>query len=169
VASDLLARTWPVLHLGFTRTGAHEAGCEKLAKVLKHGVKASHKRCAPLLPLLLEALPVLFQQTRHPALLYVVSELAKTFGDEPQYDTVLGPIVQGLLAEAAGNLTSLQAFGAQPDFADDTFLLATRALSYCPRLVGVRPRFWGGGRSPAVGLCWCLVAVWSSSFLSSCP
>lgn len=140
MASDLLARAWPVLQLGFTRTGAHEAGCEKLAKVLKHGVKASHKRCAPLLPLLLEALPVLFQQTRHPALLYVVSELAKTFGDEPQYDAVLGPIVQGLLTEAAGSLTSLQAFGAQPDFADDTFLLATRALSYCPRLVGARRR-----------------------------
>jgi hypothetical protein len=225
VAADLLARAWPVVQLGFSRTGAHEAGCERLARALRHGIKAAGKACGPLLQHLLEAVPVLFQQTRRACFMYVVSELVKVggaggfgggfrgagsrappgrrsrlrrrlsprlaappaaralprpspsaltlgphprpsppahrpppqiFGDEPQYDGALGPIVKGLLTEACSCLPGLAQFNEQPEFADDTFLLGTRALHYCPRLVG-----WGSpgapGRAPAfashVGCC----------------
>jgi hypothetical protein len=77
VAADLLARAWPVMQLGFSRAGSHDAGCERLTRALRRGIKASGKACSPLLQHLLETLPVLFQQTRRACFMFVVSELTK--------------------------------------------------------------------------------------------
>ena len=41
-------------------------------------------------------------------------------------------MLEQMLGSAASNLRSLAAFTAKPDLADDTFLLAGRALHYCP-------------------------------------
>ncbi len=40
-----------------------------------------------------------------------------------------------MLTEACGGLRSLAAFNADPELADDTFLLVGRMLAYSPRLV----------------------------------
>ena len=109
------------------------------------------------------ALPQCFESTLNPCFLYVASELIKTFGDEPQHDaelgegamrgagaslypcanhapklnspTIAGPMLARMMVGACSGLRSLQEVGARPDLADDTFLLAGRALSYAPRLV----------------------------------
>lgn len=43
-----------------------------------------------------------------------------------------GKMLEQMLGSAAGSLQTLQAFSDKPDLADDTFLLAGRALHYCP-------------------------------------
>lgn len=67
--------------------------------------------------------------------MYVVSELTKIFANEPTADANLAPILAGLLTSACAGLTSLQALSADPELVDDTFLLADRALHYCPRML----------------------------------
>lgn len=48
------------------------------------------------------------QKTRHPALLYVASELVKAFGREPSAAAALGPILAALLVATCSELNSLQ-------------------------------------------------------------
>lgn len=47
-------------------------------------------------------------QSRHPVLLYVVSELLKTFASEPAADGSMGPILAALLGSSVAGLGSLQ-------------------------------------------------------------
>jgi transportin-3 len=137
VAADVLARSWPALELGLSRAAAtahRSTAAERLCRALRYGVKASSKHCAPLLPSLLATLPSHFAATREPALLFVVSELVKAFGDDPSADAAVGPILAGLLAPTCATLSSPAALEAEPEMVDDVFLLAGRALSYAPRL-----------------------------------
>ncbi|GBF98060.1 hypothetical protein Rsub_10288 [Raphidocelis subcapitata] len=85
--------------------------------------------------LLLFAGQLLTFQTRHPAFLYVTSELVKAFAREPSAQAALGPIVAAMAVAAAGELNSLQALSSRPDLADDLFLLAGRTLNYAPTLI----------------------------------
>lgn len=43
-----------------------------------------------------------------------------------------------LIQEVGKGMTSLHDFDECPDIADDVFLLATRGINYCPRLVFTR-------------------------------
>jgi len=138
VAADVLARAWPALELGLSRAAAtahRSTAAERLCRALRHGVKASGKHCAPLLPSMLAVLPAHFAATREPALLFVVSELVKAFGDDPSADAAVGPILAALLAPTCAALSSSpSALDAEPEMVDDVFLLAGRALGYAPRL-----------------------------------
>jgi transportin-3 len=137
VAADVLARAWPALELGLSRAAAtahRSTAAERLCRALRYGVKASGKHCAPVLPSLLATLPSHFNATREPALLFVVSELVKAFGDDPSADAAVGPILAGLLAPTCAALSTPAALEAEPEMIDDVFLLAGRALSYTPRL-----------------------------------
>jgi transportin-3 len=46
-----------------------------------------------------------------------------------------GALFQRLVGRSCAQLGSLAAVSADPDIADDTFLLAGRGLAYCPRIV----------------------------------
>jgi hypothetical protein len=89
-------------------------------------------------------------QTRHPALLYVASELTKAFAREPSAQAALGPILAALIVSSCQELGGLQNMTARPDLTDDLFLLAGRALNYSPTLI-VTPQVGCFG----VGLCVC--------------
>ena len=52
---------------------------------------------------------------------------------------LVGDLLARLLGEACGRLRSLREVGDAPDLADDTFLLAGRALHYAPALVLQQP------------------------------
>ena len=52
---------------------------------------------------------------------------------------VVGDLLARLLGEACGRLRSLREVSDAPDLADDTFLLAGRALHYAPALVLAQP------------------------------
>jgi len=135
IVADMLGRSWPTLQVVIQRCRSDNTIMEHACRALRYGIKGSGKRCAALVGTLLEVLPALFRQTHHSAFLYIVSELVKTFGDEPAHDAAMGQIVQGLLAEACSGLTRLPDLEQNPELVDDTFLLAKRVLSYCPRIL----------------------------------
>lgn len=58
--------------------------------------------------MLLDALPSLFEASRHSAFLYIVSELVKTFGDEPSCEAPLAGLLSRLLHAACGSLPTLE-------------------------------------------------------------
>ncbi|KAF6259150.1 armadillo-type protein [Scenedesmus sp. NREL 46B-D3] len=134
-AASILQQAWAPLDVALLRGAADRSTVERLCRVLRYGIKASGKACAPLLPTLLETLPGRFQQTRHPAFMYVVSELLKIFCTETAADGSMRPILTALVGSSCQGLATLQAMDDQPDLVDDTFLLAGRAAAYCPRLL----------------------------------
>uniref|UniRef100_A0A383V7P9 Importin N-terminal domain-containing protein n=1 Tax=Tetradesmus obliquus TaxID=3088 RepID=A0A383V7P9_TETOB len=134
-AATILQQAWVPLDVALLRGATDRSAVERLCRVLRYGIKASGKSCAPLLPTLLETLPGRFQQTRHPAFMYVVSELLKIFCAETAADGSMRPILTALIGSSCAGLTTLQAMDDQPDLVDDTFLLAGRAAAYCPRLL----------------------------------
>jgi hypothetical protein len=66
---------------------------------------------------------------------YVVSELVKIFGGMHEHDSSMATILNALLQQACSSLTQLADFDNNPDLADDTFLLAARALFYSPTII----------------------------------
>ena len=54
-------------------------------------------------------------------------------------ERAVGDLLARLLGEACGRLRSLREVSDAPDLADDTFLLAGRALHYAPALVLAQP------------------------------
>ncbi|KAI8470335.1 MAG: armadillo-type protein [Monoraphidium minutum] len=135
VAGEALRRSWPIMDTCFTAALGSEEGLERVCRALRQGIKAAGLSGLQLLPALLQALPARFQQTRHPALLYVASELVKVFAREPAAAAALGPILAALIVGSCQELGSLQALTARPDLTDDLFLLAGRALNYSPVLI----------------------------------
>jgi transportin-3 len=139
VAAQLVTWAWPALDALIVRVGADAQVTERACRALRIGLKASGKAASGLLPALLDALPQRFRATRHPAFLYIFSELIKIFGDEPGRDAALAPVLQALLSDATAGLTGLRQLEAQPDLVDDVLLLVYRALGYCPRIVLTPP------------------------------
>ncbi|KAG2426913.1 hypothetical protein HXX76_012699 [Chlamydomonas incerta] len=135
VVGQMLMASWPVLDGLMARCSGCSKTTEHTLRTLRYGIKHAGRAAAQLLPTLLEVLPARFGATRHSAFLFIVSELIKFFGDEPQHDSSLSPILTGLVTEAGRPLTNLAALNAAPDMVDDLFLLGLRALGYAPRLL----------------------------------
>ncbi|GAX77385.1 hypothetical protein CEUSTIGMA_g4831.t1 [Chlamydomonas eustigma] len=136
VVADLLGCSWPLLDVLMARCTSVDVNImERACRALRFGVKVAGMASAPLLPTLLEVLPRLFNQTRHSAILYILSEVIKVFGDQPGRDAQLAPVLQQLVTSACTALPGLKQAGQEPELADDTLLLVTRALGYCPRIV----------------------------------
>ncbi|KAG2431638.1 hypothetical protein HYH02_013215 [Chlamydomonas schloesseri] len=135
VVGQMLMASWPVLDGLMARCSGCSKTTEHVLRTLRYGIKHAGRAAAQLLPTLLEVLPARFGATRHSAFLFIVSELIKFFGDEPQHDSSLSPILTGLVTEAGRPLTTLAALNAAPDMVDDLFLLGLRALGYAPRLL----------------------------------
>lgn len=60
----------------------------------RYALRTAGRAAAPLLPLLLDRLPQHFKATRQCTLLYVGSELVKTFGDDPGNTDSVGMLFQ---------------------------------------------------------------------------
>jgi len=135
--AELLSRAWPLLGGALSRYAGDSRGLERVCRTLRYALKAAGKAAAGLLPPLLEALPGLFEATHHPALLFVVSQLVKTFGEDPAYDGAIGALLGRSLLAACGALPSLERMGEDPDLVDDVYLLAERTcVALLPRRRG---------------------------------
>ncbi|KAG1678979.1 hypothetical protein FOA52_013042 [Chlamydomonas sp. UWO 241] len=135
ITAQLVTWAWPALDALVVRVGADAQVTERACRALRYGIKGSGQAVSGLLPQLLDALPQRFRATRHPAFLYIFSELVKIFGAEPGRDVLLAPVLQALLADATVGLTGLRQLESQPDLVDDVLLLVYRSLGYCPRIM----------------------------------
>lgn len=134
---EALVRLWPWLEAALTAFGNDAGAVEKISRVPRYAVRSAGPAAAPAVPALAAALPQRFEASSHSSYLYVASELIKVFGPSPDMDGALGPMLGRMLLAACRGLGSLREVTARPDLADDTFLLASRGLSYAPRLVMV--------------------------------
>ncbi|KAL4538826.1 hypothetical protein Ndes2526B_g02895 [Nannochloris sp. 'desiccata'] len=132
---EALVRLWPWLEAALNAFGSDAGAAEKICRVPRYAVRNAGKAASGAVPVLSAALPQRFEATAHSCYLYVASELIKTFGDDFSADNSLEPMLVRLLTAACSALNSLQAVSSRPDVADDTFLLAGRALNYAPRLI----------------------------------
>uniref|UniRef100_A0A1D2AEU2 Importin N-terminal domain-containing protein n=1 Tax=Auxenochlorella protothecoides TaxID=3075 RepID=A0A1D2AEU2_AUXPR len=129
-----LVQLWPTIEAALDRFADDPEATERILRAPRYGLRSAGRAGAGAIPSLLSSFPARFAAGHHPAYLYVISEAIKVFGDEPGYVAVMEPIFAALVAAACARLGSLAAVGASPDLADDTFLLAGRALAYCPGL-----------------------------------
>ncbi|KAK2080120.1 hypothetical protein QBZ16_002516 [Prototheca wickerhamii] len=130
-----LEQIWPLMETALDQYADDPAAVERLCRVPRYGLRTAKRAALRALPALLGSLPPRFARTQHPAFLFVISEAVKAFGDDPGCAGALAPVFADVVVAACGLLGSLAEVSARPDLADDTFLLAGRALSYCPPLV----------------------------------
>ncbi|MCO5614515.1 hypothetical protein L7F22_068798 [Adiantum nelumboides] len=90
---------------------------------------------------LLEQVQEQFQQHHQSCFLYLASEVMKVFSEDPSCASYLSNLVFVLFGQAINLLSSIEAFTAHPDIADDCFLLASRCIRYCPHLLLPTPVF----------------------------
>jgi transportin-3 len=133
--AEALVRLWPWIEASLDRFTGDAAAIERICRAPRYAVRSSGKAAAAAVPLLVASLPQRFEVSRQPCFLYVASELIKTFGDEPARDLELGGMFSRMMAGSCAMLRHLRDVSDHPDIADDTFLLAGRALSYAPRLL----------------------------------
>ncbi|PSC72289.1 transportin-3 isoform X1 [Micractinium conductrix] len=133
--AEALVRLWPWIEAALDRFAGEPPAIERLCRAPRYAVRSAGKAAAGAVPLLVASLPQRFEASGQPCFLYVASELIKTFGDEPARDLELGGMFGRMMGSACAMLRTLRDIGERPDIADDTFLLAGRALSYAPRLL----------------------------------
>ncbi|KAK9863642.1 hypothetical protein WJX84_000245, partial [Apatococcus fuscideae] len=130
--AEAFGKAWPTIAALLDRFQGDPDAMERITRAPRYALRRTGKAGAVLLPLLLTSLPGQFARIQHSCLLYVASELIKVFGNDPTQNAALGRMLEQMLGSAAGSLRRLQDFSDKPDLADDTFLLAGRALHYCP-------------------------------------
>jgi len=135
LVAEALGRCWPLIERLLEKAKGDQIAMEAICKAPRYALRTSGRAAASLLPTLLERLPQQFRATKQCTLLYVCSELVKTFGPEPAHSDAVGMLFQSLMQEVLPHLSGLAGFSADPDLADDAFLLAGRAVVYCPRYV----------------------------------
>jgi hypothetical protein len=87
---EALGSVWPLLEAGIQQYGSDPRAAEGFCRVPRYALRTAGKVALPVVPILLEALPRHFRQSRQSCYLYVASELIKIFGDEPVHDNALG-------------------------------------------------------------------------------
>ncbi|KAK9830032.1 hypothetical protein WJX72_009312 [[Myrmecia] bisecta] len=133
--AEAYMRVMPLINAMFGRYGNDARAVETISRAPRYALRTAGKASGPMVNPLLEALPQQFAAMRHSSFLYVASELIKIFGQDGTHDAPLGQLFERLMTESCAGLRSLRDFNEHPDIADDTFLLAARALNYCPRIV----------------------------------
>lgn len=90
LAAANLAHCWPLLVTILTQYSSNDRITEKTGRAIKQALQTSRKASAGLLPQVLEVVARQFHLTGHPCMLYIASELLKTFGCDSQYQAALG-------------------------------------------------------------------------------
>jgi transportin-3 len=135
VAGAFAGRVWPLAERALRRCG-DEGACERVCRCLKYALRAGGAaRLAGVLPPLGALLRPLFAARRHACLLFAAGELAREFAPHAGAAPALSPLLAGLLADACAALPTTRDFNAQPDVADDAFLLADRTLKLLPEVI----------------------------------
>lgn len=135
LAAANLAHSWPLLVTVLTQYSSNFRVTEKTGRAIKQALQTSRKASAGMLQQVLETVVRQFHVTGHPCMLYIASELLKTFGGDAQYQAALGQLFSAIVTKALQGLPTLAAFDHNPDMADDTFLLIDRAVRYSPGVV----------------------------------
>ena len=152
-ATESLGRALPLVEAALATTAGDARAAERLIRVPRYALRSAGPAAAgPALTAVSSALPRWFAGTRCSAALYAASELCKAHGRGAAGATAdaLAGLLDATLRPALEGLTSTSAFDAAPDVADDAYLLAGRALAYCPALLLVSSVGGaGGGSAPA--------------------
>ena len=90
LAAANLAHCWPLLVTILTQYSSNDRITEKTGRAIKQALQTSRKASAGLLQQVLEVVARQFHLTAHPCMLYIASELLKTFGGDSQYQAALG-------------------------------------------------------------------------------
>ena len=93
LAAANLARCWPLLVRVLTQYSSNDRIAEKTGRAIKQALQTSRTSSAALLPQVVETVVQQFQQSRHPCMLYIASELLKMYGADQQYQAPLGEIL----------------------------------------------------------------------------
>lgn len=90
LAASNLAHCWPLLVSMLTQYSNNDRIAEKTGRAIKQALQSSGKASAAMLLQVSETVAQQFQQSRHPCMLYIASELLKTFGADQQFQAPLG-------------------------------------------------------------------------------
>ena len=101
LAAANLAHSWPLLVTILTQYSSNDRITEKTGRAIKQALQTSRKASAGLLQQVLETVARQFHLTGHPCMLYIASELLKTFGGDSQYQAALGKLPTPLCARRA--------------------------------------------------------------------
>eukprot|EP00899_Mesostigma_viride_P019634 jgi/Mesvir1/27672/Mv07393-RA.2 len=137
--ADVLSAVWPSLQAAFARFESEPWVMERLARTCKFALRALGLAAKPLLPPLLAHVRAQYHKHPQPSMLYIASTAVKEFSQDADSAACLQGLVSDLFMDTVAVLHSADAFTASPDLADDCFLLASRCLRYCPRLLVPTP------------------------------
>ncbi len=84
------SQLWPLLVTILTQYSSNDRVTEKSGRAIKQALQTSRKASAGMLQQVLETVARQFHVTGHPCMLYIASELLKTFGGDAQYQAALG-------------------------------------------------------------------------------
>ena len=90
LAAANLAHSWPLLVTILTQYSGNDRVTEKTGRAIKQALQTSRTASAGMLQQVLETVTRQFHLTGHPCMLYIASELLKTFGGDAQYQAALG-------------------------------------------------------------------------------
>lgn len=85
-----LAHSWPLLVRILAQYSGNTRVTEKTGHAIKQALQTSRQASAGLLQDVLETVVRQFHISGHPCMLYIASELLKTYGGDPQYQAALG-------------------------------------------------------------------------------
>ncbi len=90
LAAANLAHSWPLLVTILAQYSGNDRVTEKTGRAIKQALQTSRASSAGMLQEVLETVARQFHITGHPCMLYIASELLKTYGGQPQYQAALG-------------------------------------------------------------------------------
>lgn len=139
--ADAFQELWPTLKAVFDQRGGDIKVMERLCRACKYAIRSCGEAMSPVLGPLLQEVQLKYQQQRHSCLLYVASEVVKTFGRDASCGPPLSSLLATLFEQTVSLLKGIKEFTKHPDVADDCFLLASRCMRYCPQLLVPFPVF----------------------------
>ena len=90
MSSQTLVQVWPVLKQVMQRFSGNPYTIEEAGRAIKTLLQGSQHGSESVLPEILETLAQQFAATRHSCMLYLASEVLKTYGTDPKYRDILG-------------------------------------------------------------------------------
>ena len=85
-----LANSWPVLTTVLSQHSSNSRIVEKTGHAIKQALQVAGTKSAGLLQQVIQTVAHQFSVSGHPCMLYIASELLKTYGQDAQYQAALG-------------------------------------------------------------------------------